>query len=176
MPIQFKEYIQAQVHQGELGQVKEIAYRLHSALNLPEVQQAIALANQPGQSSSFVQNTFLEFATHLGFQSEARGLFQNSFTAGLRPDYYLPIGNTGILLEVERGKTTMNNMDLLDFWKCHICESANYLFLLVPQELRQSTAVNATVRYEFANVDRRLSPFFQSGNYTNVLGLFLYGY
>jgi hypothetical protein len=147
---------------------------LHDYLNLPEVQEAIAIANQPGQSSSFVQNTFLEFATQLGFQSEAKGLFKNSLTTGLRPDYYLPIGNTGILLEVERGKTTMNNMDLLDFWKCHICESASYLFLLVPQELRQST--NASVRYEFANVDRRLSPFFQPGNYTNVLGLFLYGY
>ena len=36
-------------------------------------------------------------------------------------------------MEVERGKTVLNNMDLLDVWKCHICESANYLFLIVPQ-------------------------------------------
>ena len=25
-------------------------------------------------------------------------------------------------MEVEREKTTINNMDLLDVWKCHICE------------------------------------------------------
>jgi len=68
----------------------------------------------------------------------------------------------------------MNNMDLLDFWKCHICASADYLFLLVPQELRQNS--NVLVRNEFANVGRRLAPFFQPENYTNVLGLFLYGY
>jgi len=31
------------------------------------------------------------------------------------------------LLEVERGKTTINNMQLLDFWKCHrmTCELSN---------------------------------------------------
>ena len=32
-------------------------------------------------------------------------------------------------MEVERGKTTTNNMDLLDIYKCHICEEANHLFL-----------------------------------------------
>ena len=50
------------------------------------------------------------------------------------------VGSSGILLEVERGKTTINNMDFLDFWKCHLCEHAHYLFLLVPQELRQRLA------------------------------------
>ena len=24
-------------------------------------------------------------------------------------------------MEVERGKTTTNNKDFLDFWKCHLC-------------------------------------------------------
>jgi len=41
----------------------------------------------------------------------------------LRPDYFLKLDDTGILLEVERGKTTINNMDLLDFWKCHLCRN-----------------------------------------------------
>ena len=53
----------------------------------------------------------------------------------LRPDYYRPLETSGILLEVERGKTTTNNMDLLDFWKCHLCRHADYLFLMVPQAL-----------------------------------------
>ena len=175
MPVRFQKYVQCQVDADEIAKVTKIADCLLDYLNQPDVQQAIALANQPGQSSSGVQNVFTEFAMALGFQSEAKGLFVNSFTTGLRPDYYLNIGEkTGILLEVERGKTTINNTDLLDFWKCHICESASYLFLLVPQELRQSSS--ASVRNEFANVERRLSPFFQPENYTNVLGLFLYGY
>ena len=38
-------------------------------------------------------------------------------------------------MEVERGKTTTNNMDLLDIYKCHICEEANHLFLFVPIEV-----------------------------------------
>lgn len=42
---------------------------------------------------------------------------------------------SGIILEVERGKTLMNNMDLLDMWKCHICEHARYLFSIVPKAL-----------------------------------------
>ena len=31
------------------------------------------------------------------------------------------------MAEVERGKTTINNMDLLDSWKCHIYQDASYL-------------------------------------------------
>jgi hypothetical protein len=175
MPISFQKYVQSQVDIDELAEVTKIAESLLDYLNLPDVQRAIATANQPGQSSSGVQRIFTDFAMTLGFRSEVKGLFANSLIAGLRPDYYLKLGErTGILLEVERGKTTMNNMDLLDFWKCHICDSANYLFLLVPQALRQNS--NSLVRNEFANVNRRLSPFFQHGNYTNVSGLFLYGY
>ena len=75
---------------------------------------------------------------------------------------------------MERGKTTINNMDLLDFWKCHLCPDANYLFLLVPQALRQNE--NMSPRNEFATVDRRLSEFFRPRNYTNVRGLCVFGY
>ena len=61
--------------------------------------------------------------------------------------YYLDLDETGIILEVERGKTTINNMDLLDFWKCHICVHAHYLILVVPVELRQNPTM--TPRNEF---------------------------
>ncbi len=179
MSVVLKQHVQKTVAAEEQQHVVEIAEKLLMYLNLNEVQQAIENANQPGASSAKVQSTFNEFATKkLGFRSEARGLFNNYLTAGLRPDYYLSLGetlNTGILLEVERGKTTMNNMDILDFWKCHICEHAHYLFLLVPQELRQKES--ATVRREFETVNRRLRPFFDlEENYTNVRGLFLFGY
>ena len=156
-------------------QVESIATDLLQHLNLPEVQALIDEANQPGMNSALVHKTFLRFARELGFRDERRGLFQSYHTKGLRPDYFRPIGDTGILLEVERGKTTINNMDLLDFWKCHICEHAHYLFLLVPIELRQNSTMSP--RREFAKVEKRLAAFFdRPENYTNVHGLFLFGY
>ena len=129
--------------------------------------------NRPGKSSAEVQDTFLEFARDLGFESEKKGLFASDELA-LRPDYYLKLDTTGVILEVERGKTTINNMDLLDFWKCHLCPQAGYLFLLVPQALRQNETMNP--RNEFATVNRRLSQFFKPHNYTNVRALCLFGY
>ena len=71
----------------------------------------------------------------------------------LRPDYYCALGETGILIEVERGKT---NMDILDFWKCHICDRAEYLFLIVPQA---RPSANGTVLRHFQQVKRRLGVF-----------------
>ena len=65
-------------------------------------------------------------------------------------------------------------MDLLDFWKCHICEVAAYLFLVVPRELRHNPGM--TPKKEFASVTRRLAQFFEPGNYTNVRGLCLFRY
>ena len=61
-------------------------------------------------------------------------------------------------MEVERGKTTINNMDFLDFWKCHLCEHANYLFLMVPQELRQNPTMSP--RREYNTVVKRMASFF----------------
>jgi hypothetical protein len=65
-------------------------------------------------------------------------------------------------------------MDLLDFWKCHICLHAHFLILLVPTQLRQNPTM--TARNEFATVGRRLASFFEERNYTNVRGLFLFGH
>ena len=104
-----------------------------------------------------------------------KGLFDQYPTKALRPDFYKEIGNTGVILEVERGKTTINNMDFLDFWKCHICDDASFLILLVPSELYQNNT-QKTPRREFETVSKRLSSFFLSGNYTNVIGLALVGY
>ena len=78
-----------------------------------------------------------------------------------------------MLLEGGRGKTTTNNMDLLDFWKCHICEDAEYLFLLVPQERKSK---NGKVMRHFKQVKNRLGTFFKPNNYVNVEAVFLFGY
>lgn len=158
----------------EYSAVLAIADALYEHLALAEVVAAIGQANQPGRPSSEVQNVFLAHARQLGFADESKGLFSGYVTSALRPDYYLPLGDTGVLIEVERGKTTINNMDLLDFWKCHICTHAHYLILLVPTELRQNPTMSP--RREFATVRNRLASFFEDGNYTNVRGLFLFGY
>lgn len=152
----------------------EIAESLRTYLNKEPVLAQIAEANAPGRSSAAIQDVFLEHALNLGFRSECEGLFENYKTSGLRPDYFMPIEDTGILLEVERGKTTINNMDLLDFWKCHLCEKANFLFLLVPRELRQNPEMQP--RREFNTVSKRMAAFFEPRNYTNVYGLWLFGY
>ena len=157
----------------ELARVSEIATQLQAHLNSESARGLITLANQPGSSSAAVQATFAPFATALGFQSEVRGLFVDH-EKGMRPDYYLKLEGTGILLEVERGKTTINNMDLLDFWKCHLCQHAHYLFLVVPRALRQNAKMSP--RNEFQSVARRLKTFFTPGNTTNVRGLFVFGY
>ena len=169
------DFVQAPlVDTPEYEAVRAVADSLYVHLELSAVATAIREANQPGRSSSEVQNVFLDHARLLGFTDESRGLFAGYVTSALRPDYYLAFGDTGILIEVERGKTTINNMDLLDFWKCHICEHAHYLILLVPNELRQNETM--APRREFVTVRNRLGSFFEEGNYTNVRGLLLIGY
>lgn len=158
----------------EFATISAIAEKLFAHLNTEDARAKIALANKPGASSAAVQAVFRDYALSLGFVDESKGLFQGYETSALRPDYYLKVGETGILLEVERGKTTINNMDLMDFWKCHLCRHAHYLFLLVPKALRQNQSMKA--RNEYAYVVRRLGTFFSEGNYTNVRGLFVFGY
>jgi hypothetical protein len=174
-PVEMRSFrIDEVANTSEFADVTAIANRLHVHLNSPDALRSIFAANRPGSSSQEIQGVFREFAHTLGFVDESRGLFDSYETSALRPDYFLRMKDTGILLEVERGKTTINNMDLMDFWKCHICTHAHYLFLLVPRALRQNETMSP--RNEFASVAKRLSTFFQPHNHTNVRGLFLYGY
>ena len=159
---------------AEYAEVQAIADALHRRMNRAATRALILAANRPGHSSALVQDAFVGHARALGFASESKGLFKSYETSALRPDYFRPLNDMGILLEVERGKTTINNMDLLDFWKCHLCEHANYLFLMVPTELRQNPSMRP--RREYATVVKRLSSFFVPRNYTNVRGLFVFGY
>jgi hypothetical protein len=110
----------------------------------------------------------------LPFKAKKKGLFKTYKVTALRPDYYLHLSpGRGIILEVERGKTVENNMDILDLWKCHICEEAQYLFLIVPllrpNEKRKPTPV-------FSKIAHRLEPFFREHNYVNVYGAVVFGY
>jgi hypothetical protein len=62
-------------------------------------------------------------------------------------------------------------MDILDLWKCHICNHAQYLFLMVP-----IYAQNAGSRNVFDNVVKRMQPFFVKEHYVGVFGIFIFGY
>lgn len=174
MTVVLESFVQEQYRlSAEWRQVERVGSRLLLELNREDTLRLIEQANRPTASSRQVQDAFRIAAESLGFHPERKGLFLESIP-GLRPDYFLPLGDSGIILEVERGKTTTNNMDLLDFWKCHICGVASYLFLLVPQELRHNPSMSP--KKEFATVRRRLAQFFEPGNYTNVRGLCLFGY
>lgn len=160
----------------EAEEVMLIARALLEHMNKPGTKAAIQTANAPGKSSSGIQAALSPFLTKQGFRDESTGLFASYETKAVRPDFYRRVGGSGILLEVERGKTTINNMDFLDFWKCHLCEHAHYLFLLVPQELRQNATPDARATRPYNAVVKRLSSFFVPRNYTNVRGLFVFGY
>lgn len=155
-------------------EIERLARRLRNHIELTETRALVVEANQPSIASTAVQAAITPFLTECGFQSEARGLFVGYEPRNLRPDFYLPVGGSGILLEVERGKTIDNNMDLLDLWKTHICREADHLFLLVPTEYRSN--VQKAPRNLFRAAEARLSTFFQPGNYTNVESVFLFGY
>lgn len=157
----------------ESTQVDIISDELLEHLNTPDARALMIDANLPRTSSAAVQATFMPFALELGFTSEAKGLFEE-YENRLRPDYFRAIGDSGILLEVERGKTTTNNMDLLDFWKCHLCRHADYLFLMVPQALKHNESM--TPKREYNAVLRRLETFFRYGNDTNVRAVHIFGY
>ena len=155
----------------EFNVVKEIAMELHRFLNQPKIVTKILDTHKVNAKSGEIQAILLQKALELGFDSERKGLFKKYL---LRPDYYKRLSeSSGILMEVERGKTLPNNMDLLDMWKCHICKEANYLFLIVPK-FRQTE--KGTQTDTFNKVVDRISSFFQEDDYINVDGVFVFGY
>ncbi len=113
--------------------VLSVALSLKGILEEKSVSSAIESAHIFGASSLRIQEAITPCLESLGFASEKKGLFSDINVPGIRPDFYKEIPGGGIIVEVERGKTIANNMDLLDVWKTHICPSANHLFLLVPQ-------------------------------------------
>lgn len=120
----------------------------------------------------FNQSYFLKLSD-LGSRANGQACFESYACSGIRPDYFRPIGGSGILLEVERGKILANNMDILDLWKCHICPEADYLFLVVPKHRPTHGGKNEPI---LDRVYDRLETFFQPQNAINVEAVFLFGY
>jgi hypothetical protein len=140
----------------------------------PDVASKLSETNAIGVASQAVQDILLPHLTDFGFTSEKAGLFAVYDAKNLRPDYFRPCRDGGgILVEVERGKTLANNMDLLDLWKCHICPDANYLIIIVPK-IRKSE--NGNRQRVFDRVVNRLTAFFQDKNEVNVDAAFVIGY
>ena len=111
------------------------------------------------------------YAELLGFSSQKTTLFTD-YPVALRPDWYRPLGHSGIILEVERGKAVTNDMDLLDLWKCHICREAHHLFIVVPNVVQRNYGVESV----YPRVVTRLATFFAPGNETNVRSVAVFGY
>jgi hypothetical protein len=141
----------------EINDVSELARNFKMALEDEEILRGIEDAHQFGASSHRIQEVVTPAALLLGFTSEKKGLFSEMKVPGIRPDFYKPLADGGILMEVERGKTIANNMDLLDVWKTHICPNANHLFLLVPQVRVTKTGGRQKI---FATVLNRVGAFF----------------
>ena len=159
---------------SEWNEIQRIVTELVDYMNRPNVYAQLCKANVPRSESQNVQAVIKDKTSELGFRDESKGLFAGYSTRGLKPDYYREVGCTGVILEVERGKTINNNMDFLDFWKCHICRVASFLILLVPTELRHNDKDRPTQAFRAAS--NRLESFFVTENYTNVWGLVLLGY
>jgi len=158
---------------NEFVEASSLAWQLKDYLNSEAVRTEINQCHRLNATSQQIQAIIHKEVESLGFQSEKRGLFLDYKVAALRPDFYRPLGKSGIILEVERGKTLTNNMDLLDLWKCHVCAHADFLYLIVPVERRSE---NGTVIRAFDGVLRRLSTFFEPRNYVNVEAAFIFGY
>jgi hypothetical protein len=158
----------------EAKEGSKIAEHLRTHIASDEVSSEIKKVHQLNGTSQKIQSLLQKELEILHFESEKRNLFLNCGVPSLRPDLYLQIGNSGILVEVERGKTIANNMDLLDVWKCHLCARAHFLFLIVP---RERVSLNEQRMQVFDRVSKRIGTFFDlEENYVNVEEVHLFGY
>ncbi len=177
MGIEIRIFIQETYKEtAEWEEIEGIANKFYDYLTRSETQEMLKLHNVPGAVSQSIEEIITPYAEKLGFTSQKKGLFEGYKVSKLTPDYYRPIIDTGIIIEVERGQTTQNNAALKDLWKVHICKEAHYLFLFVPIELVQNKERKRITGRPFNESVNRLSSFFERQNYTNARGLVIFGY
>lgn len=158
---------------AERKEVSRIAKQLCDYLADEKVRYEIDQIHKLNGNSQQIQIVLEKELLEIGFEREKKGLFKECTVPSLRPDSYMKVGKSGILVEIERGKTIANNMDLLDVWKCHLCTKADFLFLVVPCERKNH---KGQVTRAFDRASRRVATFFQSENYINVEAVYLFGY
>ena len=111
--VKVKKFIKKKVSKTELKEVFKIAKKIENFLNKEETSKKIFKLNVKNVVSQKIQKVITDFVVpELGFKSEKEDLFKKYETNKLRPDFFLKVRETGILLEVEKGKTITNNMDL----------------------------------------------------------------
>lgn len=150
------------------NEVEKTAQKLKKFMEKDEIYEKLVELNKVGVKSQAIQGVLLNFLISLGFESERKELFNNRL---LRPDYYNESLNT--MVEVERGRTRSNNMDLLDVWKCHIHPETKHLFLIVPNLRPSNDGKKAKV---FKPVIKIIESFFVGNNYINVDSCYVFGY
>lgn len=151
--------------------VRALAEEFWSALDSEPIREALGAIASVGGTTHQVDAVVRPHAETLGFSSQRATLF-TGYPIALRPDWYRPLDGSGVLLEIERGKTVTNNMDLLDLWKWNICRHADHLFLIVPQVVRRTSGIERV----YPRVVTRLPTFFEPGNETNVQSVAIFGY
>ena len=129
--MKYFEYSQ-EIQEPEFLLAKKIAKEIYDFMCTPEISQKINKAHQINAKSQDIQEIISPKCEELGLSSEKQGLFSNYEIKLLRPDYFVPLNHSGLIMEVERGQTKDNNKDILNLWKCHICNRAEYLILVVP--------------------------------------------
>ena len=111
--IKIKKFIKSKQNKTELIEVFIISKKLEKFLNEKNTAKKISELNVKSVVSQKIQAVIEEFAIpELGFSSEKENLFRKYETNKLRPDLYKKIGKSGILLEVEKGKTVTNNTQI----------------------------------------------------------------
>lgn len=151
------------------SKAKQAASLICKELQTAYGTSAYTEATGHGASSKKIQELITPTLNAKGFKNE---ISDKVGLAGFRADFQLLSENDGILVEVERGKTLDNNMDMIDFWKCHVHPKAHHLILVVPIWYTTKRGTTAT----FPKVCSRMKPMFQPGNYTNVWSLHIVGY
>lgn len=164
-----KEFTLQGVQGPSLEAARQTASELAVLICELQTTSEFASANQLGASSGQIQALLAPCLHSLGYLSEQRS---RQGLAEFRPDFEKTVGDVSILVEIERGKTTDNNMDMLDLWKAHIHPSAGHLVLVVPVWYQTSKHIKRT----FHTVCRRMEPFFEPGFATNVKSLHIVGY
>lgn len=148
--------------------VEKIALELREFMQKENIFSKLEESNQVNVRSQKIQSILLPFLEKKKFQSEVKGLFAGR---SLRPDYYNR--KNKIMVEVERGRTRANNMDLLDIWKCHINAETKHLFLVVPIFRPSKNGRSTRV---FNPVVNKIKSFFDEDNYINVESCYIFGY
>jgi hypothetical protein len=159
----------------ELSRVDALAEQLKAHLTARTAD--IDIVHVHGAQSRAVQDIVAAMLREqLNFSEEVLLTPQEGFVTRARPDFVYSLGpGRGVIAEVERGGTTLNNHDLKDLWKTHIAADAQHLFLIVPNANWNEAGL---VRERpFLRVLTRLRAFFgDPRREVDVISLNVFGY